>query len=63
MTQDRQERTTARSTRVLILDEDRVEGGMLAFHLRREGLVVMLMTSAEEAADAIAWPCALPGWR
>ena len=55
MTQERQERTTARSTRVLILDEDRVEGGMLAFHLRREGLVVMLMTSAEEAADAIAW--------
>lgn len=50
-----QERQTARSTRVLILDEDRVEGGMLAFHLRREGLVVMLMTSAEEAADAIAW--------
>lgn len=55
MTQDRQERAAARSTRVLILDEDRVEGGMLAFHLRREGLVVMLMTSAEEAADAIAW--------
>ena len=49
-----QERQT-RPTRVLILDEDRVEGGMLAFHLRREGLVVMLMTSAEEAADAIAW--------
>ncbi len=51
MSQERQ----ARPTRVLILDEDRVEGGMLAFHLRREGLVVMLMTSAEEAADAIAW--------
>lgn len=46
---------TARSVRVLILDEDRVEGGMLAFHLRREGLVVMLMTSVEEASDAIAW--------
>ena len=44
-----------RSVRVLILDEDRVEGGMLAFHLRREGLVVMLMTSVEEASDAIAW--------
>lgn len=44
-----------RSVRVLILDEDRVEGGMLAFHLRREGLVVMLMTSVEEATDAIAW--------
>jgi CheY-like chemotaxis protein len=40
---------------VLILDEDRVEGGMLAFHLRREGVVVMLMTSVEEATDAIAW--------
>jgi len=39
----------------LILDEDRVEGGMLAFHLRREGLVVMLMTSPDEAIDAIAW--------
>lgn len=50
-----QEGQTARSTRVLILDEDRVEGGMLAFHLRREGLVVMLMTNAEEASDAIAW--------
>lgn len=50
-----QERKPARSTRVLILDEDRVEGGMLAFHLRREGLVVMLMTSVEEASDAIAW--------
>ena len=44
-----------RSVRVLILDEDRVEGGMLAFHLRRDGLVVMLMTSVEEASDAIAW--------
>jgi len=44
-----------RSVRVLILDEDRVEGGMLAFHLRREGVVVMLMTSVEEATDAIAW--------
>ncbi|MCC6621972.1 MAG: DUF4388 domain-containing protein [Deltaproteobacteria bacterium] len=42
-------------TRLLILDEDRVEGGMLAFHLRREGLVVMLMTSPDEAIDAIAW--------
>ena len=50
-----QEQQTVRPTRVLILDDDRVEGGMLAFHLRREGLVVMLMTSAEEAADAIAW--------
>ncbi|MFO0746836.1 MAG: DUF4388 domain-containing protein [Myxococcota bacterium] len=28
---------------------------MLAFHLRREGLVVMLMTSPDEAIDAIAW--------
>ena len=53
--QERQDRKPARSTRVLILDEDRVEGGMLAFHLRREGLVVMLMTSVEEATDAIAW--------
>lgn len=44
-----------RSVRVLILDEDRVEGGMVAFHLRREGLVVMLMTSIEEATDAITW--------
>lgn len=28
---------------------------MLAFHLRREGLVVMLMSSPDEALDAIAW--------
>ena len=49
------EEAPQRSVRVLILDEDRVEGGMLAFHLRREGIVVMLMTSVDEASDAIAW--------
>ena len=46
---------TATGVRVLILDEDRVEGGMLAFHLRREGLIVMLMTSLDEMRDALAW--------
>ena len=42
-------------TRVLVVEEDRVEGGMLAFHLRREGLVVMLAASGDEAIDALAW--------
>ena len=46
---------TANGVRVLVLDEDRVEGGMLAFHLRREGLIVMLMTSLDEMRDALAW--------
>jgi|GEM_PF-1829449 len=41
--------------RVLVVEEDRVEGGMLAFHLRREGLVVMLAGSGDEAIDALAW--------
>lgn len=41
--------------RVLVVEEDRVEGGMLAFHLRREGLVVMLAASGDEAIDALAW--------
>ncbi len=45
----------SRGTRVLLLDEDRVEGGMLAFHLRRDGCIVMLMGSPEEAIDAIDW--------
>lgn len=43
------------SLRVLIVEEDRVEGGMLAFHLRREDLVVMLAAGADEAIDALAW--------
>ncbi len=43
------------SRRVLVIDEDRVEGGMLAFHLRREDLIVMLMAGEEEAVDALAW--------
>ncbi|TNF31539.1 MAG: response regulator, partial [Deltaproteobacteria bacterium] len=41
--------------RVLLVEEDRVEGGMLAFHLRREGLVVMLAGSGDEAIDALSW--------
>ena len=43
------------SSRVLVVEEDRVEGGMLAFHLRREGLAVMLASSGDEAIDALAW--------
>jgi len=41
--------------RVLVVEEDRVEGGMLAFHLRREELIVMLMASEDEVLDAMAW--------
>jgi CheY-like chemotaxis protein len=41
--------------RVLLVDEDRIEGGLLAFHLRREGCIVMLMDGVEEASDAMAW--------
>ncbi|MFT7582693.1 MAG: CheY-like chemotaxis protein, partial [Myxococcota bacterium] len=44
-----------RSRRILVVEEDRVEGGMLAFHLRREGLIVMLMAGEDEAIDAVAW--------
>lgn len=41
--------------RVLIVEEDRVEAGILAFHLRRTGLITLMVASEEEALDAVAW--------
>lgn len=43
------------STKVLIADDDRVESGVLAFHLRKLGFVVMHAATLEEALDACAW--------
>ncbi len=41
--------------RILIIEEDRVEAGIIAFHLRRAGYKPLLVSSSEEAADAVAW--------
>lgn len=41
--------------RVLIVEEDRVEAGVLALHLRRQGYQTLLATSAGEVDDAIGW--------
>jgi len=46
---------TGKAQRVLIVEEDRVEAGIIAFHLRRAGYKPLLVSSSDEATDAVAW--------
>lgn len=46
---------TQKAQRVLIIEEDRVEAGIVAFHLRRAGYKPLLVSSSDEATDAVAW--------
>ncbi|MEC9072096.1 MAG: hypothetical protein VX938_06945, partial [Myxococcota bacterium] len=41
--------------RALIVDHDREDAGMLGFHLKRQGLPTMVVTSQNEAWDAMSW--------
>ena len=41
--------------RVLIVDEDVVEAGLLAFQLRQAGMTALVVGSAQEAFDAMSW--------
>jgi len=46
---------TEQTQRVLIVEQDRVEAGILAFHLRHSGFKPLLVPNDEEARDAASW--------
>lgn len=46
---------TEQTQRVLIVEQDRVEAGILAFHLRHAGFKPLLVSNDEEARDAASW--------
>lgn len=41
--------------RILIVQEDSIEAGLIGFHLKQAGMTALVVTSTQEAWDAIGW--------
>ncbi len=46
---------TEAGRRILIVQEDSIEAGLIGFHLKQAGMTALVVTTTQEAWDAIGW--------